>query len=96
MIKTDNLTLTDNEAALLSILSNYEGRNIGDEYLCERALDKPMTDGGLELARLVGALRGKLRDFGYGIRRISTELEEIPGEAYCTTEYALVPTEDFL
>ncbi len=96
MLKTDSLNLTDNEAALLSILAKNEKRNIGDEYLCERALDKPMTDDGLELARLVGSLRDKLLGAGYWIRRVSTEIEEEPDLCFNTTEYALVPTEDFL
>ncbi len=96
MLNIDSFNLTENEAAVLSILSKHEGRNIGDEYLCERALDKPMTDEGREIAALIGSLREKLRDNGYGIRRVTTELEETPGECYVSTEYALVPEDELL
>ncbi len=96
MLYTDSLDLTESEAAVLSILAKKEGKDISDEYLCERALLKPMTDNGLEVARLIGSLREKLRDSGYWIRRTSTEIEEEPGEAFSTTEYALTPLEDFL
>ena len=96
MLNIDSLKLTENEAAVLSILAGDVRRDIGDEYLCERALLKPMTDNGREIAALIVSLRDKLRNNGYGIRRVTTELEETPGECYVSTEYALVPEDELL
>ncbi len=96
MLNIDSLNLTEHEAAVLSILAGAVRRNIGDEYLCERALLKPMTNNGLEIAALIGSLREKLRDSGYGIRRVTTEVEEEPGEAFSNTEYVLLPEKELL
>jgi hypothetical protein len=81
--------LTESENALLAVFTRCEGHGIGAEYLCEQALKKPMTDGGLEVTRLIASLREKLRGSGRVIREEEVRVRDAddPGEVYHWTEY---------
>jgi DNA-binding response OmpR family regulator len=89
MAKTDDMKLTESETALFEIFSRFKGRGICAEYLSERGLHAPMTDGGLEVRRRVNALREKLRGSGCTIRETEVEIADIdePGTVYRSTDY---------